>query len=74
MGLLSSAMSTLSTGSAVDANQHSLNAFLTFVALPITSILASILDQPTKPIFGETSKSHPRAATADAAQLNPTSS
>jgi hypothetical protein len=41
---------------AVDAELHSLHAFLTFVSAPLSHLVATVLDNPVKPIFPDVSK------------------
>jgi hypothetical protein len=52
MSILTSAMGALQSATAsVDANDHNLHAYLTFVSLPISALVTALLDNPTKPIF-----------------------
>ena len=48
MGFVSGAMARVSTPSA---DAHPLHAFLTFVSVPLKHLIASVLDNPSKPIF-----------------------
>ena len=51
MSMLTTAMGSLKGPATADAHSHHLHAYLTFVSLPVQSIVTSLLDSPTKPIF-----------------------